>query len=217
MLLRLAGPLPSRPRVLDIGCGTGPASLVLATDTGGTVLAVDVHRPFLHQLRAAAAAAGLRERIATVAASMAALPVPDASFDLVWAEGSAYVLGFDAALARWRRLLAPGGVLVLTEAEWTTATPTPAARAFWSAGYPGMRSTAGNVAAAIECGWTVAATYLLPDSDWSGYYDPLGARLQDLRARGLDPAVLDEVGSEIDIRQRYGADYGYVGYVLRPR
>ncbi len=30
---------------------------------------------------------------------MEKLPLPDASADLVWAEGSAYVMGFDAALA----------------------------------------------------------------------------------------------------------------------
>lgn len=218
LLLRLAGTLPQRPRIVDIGCGTGASTLVLAAETGGEVTAVDLHEPFLRTLEADAAARGLADGVRTLAAPMERLPLPDASADLVWAEGSAYVMGFDAALRTWRRLLAPGGVLVLTEAEWTTTDPAPGARAFWDAGYPAMRSTDGNVRAALDAGWTVAATYLLPDSDWAAYYDPLADRVEALRAQGADPEALAAVaGTEIDVRRAHGADYGYTGYVLRPR
>jgi SAM-dependent methyltransferase len=217
-LLHLAGPLPRRPRVVDIGCGTGPASLLLATETGGDVVAVDTHEPFLRRLRAEAGAAGLGERVRTLTSPMQDLPLPDGCADLVWAEGSAYIMGFDAALRSWRRLLAPGGVLVLNEAEWTTPDPAPGAVAFWSPAYPGMRTTDGNVRAATDAGWTVAATYLLPDSDWAAYYAPLAARIAALRhERPADGAVLDEVGHEIDVRRAHATDYGYTGYVLRPR
>lgn len=217
LLLRLAGPLPPRPRIVDVGSGTGASALVLAAATDGEVVAVEDHRPFLAELRRAADAAGLGGRVRPLAARMEALPLPDGTTDLVWAEGSAYVMGFDAALAAWRRLLAPGGALVLTEAEWTTPDPSPGARAFWDAAYPAMRTTAGNVAAAQEAGWTVAAAYLLPDADWAAYYDPLAARIAALRAGGADAAALDEVGAEIAVRRAHGADYGYTGYVLRPR
>jgi SAM-dependent methyltransferase len=217
LLLQLAGPLPERPRIVDIGAGTGAATVPLALATGGEVIAVDTHRPFLDRLTAAAADAGVGDRVRALEAPMQDLPLPDARADLVWAEGSAYVMGFDAALRGWRRLLAPGGVLVLTEAEWTTPDPAPAAREFWAAGYPAMRDTAGNVAAASAAGWTVHATYLLPDTDWAAYYDPFAARVAQLRARGLDPAVLDELAREVEVRTAHGADYGYTGYVLRPR
>lgn len=218
LLLRLAAPLPPTPRVVDIGCGTGPASLLLASELGATVTAVDTHAPFLARLRDEAAAAGLTDRIRTVEAPMQELPLPDGCADLVWAEGSAYLMGFDAALAAWRRLLAPGGVVVLTEAEWTTVTPAAGAREFWDEGYPGMRTIDGNSRAALEAGWTVAATYLLPDSDWANYYDPLGARVAALRTDpAIDPDVLDAETRELDLRRDHGGDYGYTGYVLRPR
>lgn len=217
LLLRLAGPLPDRPRVVDVGCGTGPATLLLAVETGAEVTAVDTHEPFLARLRAGADAAGVGDRVRTLAAPMQHLPLADGCADLVWAEGSAYVIGFDAALASWRRLIAPGGALVLTEAEWTTSAPAPAARAFWDDGYPAMRDTGGNIAAARAEGWTVAATYLLPDADWAAYYEPLAAGVESLR-RELPAAgpVLDEVAREIDIRREHGRDYGYTAYVLRP-
>jgi SAM-dependent methyltransferase len=217
LLLRLAGALPERPRIVDIGCGTGAAAVPLALATGGEVVAVDTHRPFLDRLVVGARDAGVAERVRPLEASMADLPLPAGSADLVWAEGSAYIIGFDAALRQWRRLLAPGGALVLTEAEWTTPQPAAGARAFWEPGYPGMRDTAGNVAAAAAAGWTVHATYLLPDSDWDAYYGPLAEQVDDLRAAGVDPAVLGEVAREIEVRAAHGGDYGYTGYVLRPR
>lgn len=217
LLLEMCGPQPAAPRIADIGCGTGPATLVLAERTGGTVDAVDLHEPFLAELRERAGAAGVEDRVRTHAARMQDLPLPDGAFDLVWAEGSAYVMGFDAALRAWRRLLAPGGVLVVTEAEWTTTTPSPGARAFWDDGYPAMRTTAANVAAAQDVGWTVAGTYLLPDVDWDAYYGPLESRLDRMRDDGVGHDLLDEVGREIGVRREHGADYGYTGYVLRPR
>ena len=217
LLLEMCGPLPAETRIADIGCGTGPATVALAELTGGTVDAVDLHEPFLTELHDRARAAGVENRVRTHAAGMEDLPFPDAAFDLVWAEGSAYIMGFDAALLAWRRLLGPGGVLVLTEAEWTTPAPSPGARAFWDEGYPSMRTTGENVAAAQGAGWTVAGTYLLPDVDWDAYYEPLAANLRRMRDDGVAPALVDEVGREIEVRRAHGADYGYTGYVLRPR
>ncbi|WP_434739605.1 class I SAM-dependent methyltransferase [Micromonospora sp. SH-82] len=217
LLLRLAGALPEAPTVLDVGCGTGPATVLLTQLTGGRVTGVDLHLPFLQALTERARRAGVADRVTTVNASMTQLPVAPGSVDLLWAEGSAYVMGFDAALTAWRPLLTPNGVLVLTEAEWTTPDPAPAAREFWTAGYPAMRSTAGNVEAAQRAGWTVCAGYLLPDSDWDDYYGPLADRIEQLRREGTPAELLAAVGEEIELRAAHGRDYGYTGYVLRPR
>ncbi|WP_433833235.1 SAM-dependent methyltransferase [Actinoplanes sp. CA-015351] len=217
LLLRLAGSLPGEPRVVDVGCGTGPASVLLAALTGGRVTAVDLHEPFLAAVTARAEAAGVGDRVSTLHASMDSLPVEHGSVDLLWAEGSAYIIGFDAALAAWRPLLAPGGVVVLTEAEWLTPSPSAGARAFWNPGYPAMRTTAGNVAAAQDAGWMVQAIYVLPDSDWDEYYAPLAARIEQLRAEGVPEELLAQVDEEITVRADNGADYSYTGYVLRPR
>jgi SAM-dependent methyltransferase len=208
---------------LDIGCGPGRSTLVLA-EAGMRVTAVDTHPPFLEQVRAAAEQRGLTDRVATAAVSMDALPYPDASFDLVWAEGSAYVMGLRTALSQWLRLLRPGGTLVLTECEFTTLEPAEPVAQFWKQAYPGMRSSPENVAHAMQAGYTVAATYLLPHSDWwEEYYSPIEARAERL---GAVPEVSSDAQarlalaaelSEIELRLVHPGDYGYTGYVLRRR
>ncbi|MGV9709387.1 SAM-dependent methyltransferase [Gordonia sp. NPDC003424] len=216
LLLRLVGELPERPRVIDVGCGPGPATILLAQLTGGHVTGVDLHEPFLAEVLRKAGDAGVADRVDVSAVSMTALPFAAGSVDLLWSEGSAYIMGFDAALAAWRPLLSPGGALVVTEVEWLTSTPSPAAREFWAAGYPAMRTTADNVAAAQRAGWDVRAVYVLPDSDWDAYYGPLAERVDELRGDGIPVDLLAEAVAEIDLRATHGDEYGYTGYVLRP-
>lgn len=218
-LLAMAGSLPDRPRVLDLGCGPGRASLLLAAEAGAEVTAVDLHQPFLDELTEAAGARGLGDRIRTVRADMADLVGPgfdDGSYDLVWAEGSAYIIGFDTALRDWQRLLAPGSTMVVTDCVWTTGSPSAGARAFWDRQAP-LRPVAENTAAAVEAGCHVLGVLVQPDSDWDEYYVPLADRVAaaDPSAPGM-PEALAATREELEVRRRHGSEYGYAGYVLRP-
>lgn len=221
--LRRLGPLPASPRVIDLGCGPGRATLVLARELAAVVDAVDLHAPFLDQLARDAAAAGLADRVRPRVADFGALDDPPGTYDLIWSEGAVYHLGFAAGLQRWRPLLRPRGLLALTELTWRIdqqGRPAEAV-AFWSAAYPAMTSVAANLAAAAASGFAPIDQFALPASAWAAYYDPLLARADALAAPARhDPELADAIAGtrrEAELWRRCGDSYDYVFYLLRAR
>jgi len=108
--------LPPNPRIVDFGCGSGAASLVLAKAIDCAVTAVEIHQSFLDELQTIATRDGLADRITPIRADMADPPFPEQSFDLIWSEGAIYNIGFEEGLKRWRRLVPTGGHVAVTEA-----------------------------------------------------------------------------------------------------
>ena len=215
--------LPDRPRILDIGCGAGMQTIELARICRGCrITAVDIHQPFLDDLDRKAKAARVEDRITTVRASMDDLPFEDASFDVLWAEGCIFIVGFEEGLRSWKRLIQPGGYLCLTEAVWFTDQPSPEAVSFWNDCYPAITSVEATCAIAESAGYEVVATFRLPGSVWwDNYYMPLQKRLPDLKkeAAGNPDAEAQVAFSEreIEMYREHGEEYGYDFFILRSR
>ncbi|MBL8113386.1 MAG: class I SAM-dependent methyltransferase [Acidobacteria bacterium] len=72
--------------VLDLGCGAARNAVPLAA-AGASVIGTDVAAPMLEAARLRVAAAGLTDRVTLLKAPMDALPLADASVDLVVAHG----------------------------------------------------------------------------------------------------------------------------------
>jgi ubiquinone/menaquinone biosynthesis C-methylase UbiE len=102
-------------RVLDIGCGTGGQTLQLARRVDGTIMALDNHQPYLDELERRARAEGLAKKLRLCLKDMGALGEEDGEFDLVWAEGALFVVGFQAGLEICLRQLLPGGLAAVSE------------------------------------------------------------------------------------------------------
>lgn len=96
-LLELANVPNTAKRVLDIGAGSGASSIVLAAH-GLEVTAIDTSQLLLDELWTTAKRAGVAEKITAQNVSMFSMPYPDNAFDIVWAEGSAYIAGWEAAI-----------------------------------------------------------------------------------------------------------------------
>ena len=118
---RLRGWLPARPAViLDIGCGTGSLSLLMA-DMGHTVTGCDLAPAMIAKARAKAAAAGLAIDFQVMDA--AAPSLAPAEFDALVCRHVLWALPRPAeVLRRWAALLRPAGRLVLVEGRWGTGT-----------------------------------------------------------------------------------------------
>lgn len=218
--LRRLPRLPESPRVLDLGCGPGRQTLVLARELGVPITAVDNHAPFLAELEAQAERQGLRHLLRTRCADFGQLQDAPGSYDLLWSEGAIYILGWAEGLKRWRPLLAPGGLMALTEATWLTDAPPAEAVAFWREAYPTMGTVASNAAVAREAGYEVLDTFPLPASAWwDEFYRPLQERMAALRTEArTDPALAEAITSaarEVELYARFGDAYGYVFYLLR--
>jgi SAM-dependent methyltransferase len=102
--------LPRIPHVVDLGAGTGRASLAMA-GLGWRVTAVEPGKPMLDVLPGRAANEGLL--ISTVQASAEATGLDAASADLVTAAQAFHWFDQPSALGEMARILKPGGGLAL--------------------------------------------------------------------------------------------------------
>lgn len=103
-------------RLLDCGCGPGRITAGLAEAVApGTAIGIDAGSAAIDAARSAEAATGnLRFAVADVLA----LPFPDAAFDAVFAHALLQHLRDPlAALREMRRVLKPGGVIAVADAD----------------------------------------------------------------------------------------------------
>jgi ubiquinone/menaquinone biosynthesis C-methylase UbiE len=111
-LIRIAALRPGE-RVLDVACGTGVAARLAAQQVGaaGSVAGLDINPGMLAVARSATPPG---VPIEWHEASAEAMPLPDASFDVVLCQmGLQFIPDKHAALREMLRVLAPGGRLIL--------------------------------------------------------------------------------------------------------
>lgn len=108
-------------RTLDVGCGTGVVSLLLA-ELGHAVTGVDFAPEMLE--RARAKARQIDRSVEFHRGDAEALAVPDDAFDLVTARHLVWTLPNPAAaIGEWQRVVEPGGRILLIEGYWDHDEP----------------------------------------------------------------------------------------------
>jgi ubiquinone/menaquinone biosynthesis C-methylase UbiE len=99
---------------LDVGCGAARNAVPLA-EMGWTVTGIDLSQPMLDAAAERARAAGLADRVRLQLAPMGAVPLPDASVDLIVAHGIWNLARsgseFRAAVREAARVARPGAAL----------------------------------------------------------------------------------------------------------
>ena len=128
--------------------------------------------------------------------------------DLIWCEGAACAIGFEAALARWRDLAA-GWLVGDQQCHWLTGDPPPA-KQFWAGAYPATTLVETARQTARAAGYQIFDTQLLPPAaQWDTYYTPpkrppRGAQEPSRRAGARRArAMIGDLERAIEIRAQY--------------
>lgn len=131
----LAGVAIAGREVLDLGCGIGGASLMLAREReAGRVLGIDVEQDSIARAAAAVEAAGLARRVTVQLVAPGPIPLPDAGFDVVFSKDVfCHVPDKTPLFAEALRVLRPGGVFAF--GDWVKGEDGPGSAAYddWAA------------------------------------------------------------------------------------
>ncbi len=213
--------LSLQSRILDIGCGTGAQTFVLAEATSAQIVAIDNHPPYVDEVNRKAVNLNISDRVIGRVADMRLLDFTNDSFDLIWCEGAIYNLGVEDALQDWRKLLRKDGSIAFTEVCWRKPNPPVECKDFWEREYPAIRTRKALITAIKASRYVVLDQFELPTSAWwSEYYRPLQSNISAFRKRyeGDKEAeeLCDQCEYEIAIWRSYAEFYVYEFLVVEP-
>ena len=217
--LSFIGGLTENSKIVDIGCGTGGQTMVLAQSTNCDIIGVDTCLDFINQFNQNAQMKNLQSRIKGVVGNMENLPFQNEEFDLIWSEGAIYNIGFERALNDWRKFLKPGGFIAVTENTWFTEERPAEIEAFWQKAYPEIDTIPGKIVQMQKAGYLPVAFFVLSESTWTNYYRWQALRRESFREKYKGNKTAEEfIGyqrQEADLYDRYKKYYGYVFYIGR--
>jgi len=192
-------PKLERPRILDIGCGSGVPTIELARLSDGEIIGIDITQSLLDKLNRKIEEEGFSNRVKTIKCSLFEIGFPDESFDIIWAEGSISIIGFEKALKEWNRLLKTNGFLVV---------------------HDDTKNMSDKLKKIPDCGYKLINYFSLPeDAWWTEYYRPLESRINKLRIEYKnDPEalkILEKYQNEVDMVKKNPKDHGSGFYIMQ--
>lgn len=170
-------PTCKNPHILDVGCGTGVPTIELATISDGHIVGIDIDVTSLNMLQRKIKETGLNNRVSVIKDSISTMDFPEESFDIIWAEGSIFVMGFENSIKKWRRFLKPNGFLVIHDENKDKTT---------------------KLGLITKYGYTLIAQFELSDNlMWREYFTPLEQLVQEFRHEyPNDSEVINELNKD---------------------
>jgi len=154
-------PKLKNPHILDVGCGTGVPTIELAKISSGHIIGIDIDETSLNLFQRKITETGLNNQVSVIKDSILTMNFPEESFDIIWAEGSIFVIGFEKSIKKWRRFLKPNGFLVIHDEN---------------------KDKTKKIESLTKYGYSLIAQFELSDSVWwSEYYTPLEQIIQKFR------------------------------------
>ena len=207
--------IPKSPgSILEIGCGKGLATKVLAECSRAHITAIDNEQQALDQLIKRFKEQGLSARLETSCTNMAELPFSHESFDLIWSEGSAYIIGIEKALKLWKPVLKNQGYLMISDLVWKTDAPSKQSIEFWRHEYPDIQSVHTRIKQIEKTGYQVVAHFSQSKVAWENYYAPLRERLNELESEMVNSTAFKDMKNEVNICTELADEFGYHMFIL---
>jgi len=194
-------PRMDKPRILDVGCGTGVPTLKLAELSNGHITAIDIDQDAVDKLKRKIKEAGLSGRVKAMSRSMLDMDFPEESFDIIWAEGSIDHVGFERGLKELGRFLKPKGCLAVHDHN------------------SNLTQKLNDVPTA---GYELLGYFNLDEQTWKKeYFFPMQRLINETRSKhGNDRdmlALLDKEQQEIDVFKKDPASCCSVFFIMRKR
>lgn len=210
--------LPQDAKVVDLGCGTGSSTLVLAKALGIDIHALDLFPQFIDILHKRANEEGLADKIHGTVGSMESLPFDCDSLDLIWCEGAIYNIGFERGMKEWGRLLKSGAYIAVTEPTWLSDERADEITEFWNDAYSEVETMPSKIQKMMNAGIRPIASFLLPDECWTDqYYVPQQKAQEIFLQRHSDNEfamqLVQNQRHEAELYAKYKQYYGYVFYI----
>jgi sarcosine/dimethylglycine N-methyltransferase len=201
--------------VLDAGARDGVHSVRLVRRFGCRVVAVDPIPLHVERAHARISDEGLGERIVVAEAPLESLPLGDASFDYVWCRDALNHVELERGLAECRRVLRPGGSMLIYQTFATAALePHEAMLLFAATATRGENmSPATFEARARSAGFDVVLCKQL-HGEWrermleDGSWDAVSDLLALSRLKRREPELVERYGSAAVEAERGGLLWG---------
>ncbi|MHC4873317.1 MAG: SAM-dependent methyltransferase [Planctomycetota bacterium] len=209
-------------KIVDIGCGAGSSTLLLAEKLNAEITAVDFLSDFIDILNEKAESAGLSDKINTLICSMDDLPFDNEKYDVIWSEGDVYNIGFENGITYWKQFLKPGGILAVSEITWLTEKRPAELEEYWSAEYPEMATADEKISILEKAGYSPIGYFVLPQHCWlENFYHPLQKTFDNFLKRNNNSKEAEELleaqKEEIALYEKYKEFYSYGFYAGKNR
>lgn len=216
--LRFLTPLDQFSQIVDLGCGTGGQTMLLAQHLPGTIIGLDMFPDFIDVFNRNAKLSNFDNRVKGIVGSMEKLPFEKNSLDLIWSEGAIDNIGFRKGIIYWHSFLKKGGFVAVTCPSWLTAEHPTEVERFWADAGSHLDSISNNIGIMQACGYQVITTFVLPEHCWTDNYfiprEKVIMRLLDKYA-GNETMIeyAEQNRSETELYSKYHQHYGYVFYI----
>lgn len=210
--------LTPKSRIVDLGCGTGGQTMILAQSAPGQITGIDLFPDFIRLFNQNAERLNLQNRVKGEIGSMDKLSFQEEELDLIWSEGAIYNIGFVRGLTEWRKFLKFGGYVAVTEASWFTDERPEEIEKFWMDAYPEIDTIPNKVAQLQKADYVPVASFILPENCWTENYHAPQVAVQEafLKKYAGNKTAEEFIGFqryEAELYTKYKAYYGYVFYI----